>query len=233
MDFKSTVAEHKGAFVTFYAKWCSYCKKFKPELKAAALRLKKSNPDILIASVNAPQNGYTARQYRVQSYPTIKWFENGVEKQTYRLRREQNAVIQFVQQKASQLAPPTNFTFSNSFTEITSKSNFTTLIDTNEFLLVAWCGKNLNSCQRVIPSLNEATEMLNKEKIKYVYAKKLPGVSSGYGVKQTPTVQMFIDGGHHTYTGEMRKDKVFAWVKAKTEWWASLNDGDDDDKFFG
>jgi len=77
-NFKSKVSNSTGALITFYAKWCSYCKQFKPELKAAAARLKSSNPDILIASVNAPQNGYTARSARVQSYPTIKWYENGI-----------------------------------------------------------------------------------------------------------------------------------------------------------
>ena len=41
--------------------------------------LKASHPDILIAAVNEPKNKNLGFRYRVTSYPTIKWFENGIE----------------------------------------------------------------------------------------------------------------------------------------------------------
>ena len=87
-DFTRQLASYKGALVTFYAEWCSYCKKFAPELNEAARELKRSHPDILIAAVNVPENGSLGKKYFVKNFPTIKWFENGQDKVGYRAGRD-------------------------------------------------------------------------------------------------------------------------------------------------
>ena len=61
--------------VAFIAPWCGYCKKLKPEWEEAAQKL--AGEDILFATVDATEERQLAQTYRVEGYPTIKYFQGG------------------------------------------------------------------------------------------------------------------------------------------------------------
>ena len=78
-DFDRNLRNHDLAVVLFYATWCPYSQRFKPEYIKAAAELKKSHPKVLIAAVDVPKNNDLGKRFKIKGYPHIKWFENGKE----------------------------------------------------------------------------------------------------------------------------------------------------------
>lgn len=83
--------KQKAVFAMFYAPWCGYCKKTKPEWD----RVAKENPNLMTAidctDGNAKVYGSKlskekalsgkemAEGHKITSYPTIRFFKNGLE----------------------------------------------------------------------------------------------------------------------------------------------------------
>ena len=68
-----------GILVMFYAPWCGFCKKLKPDYSVAASELKRSQADRALAAVNVDNTeNYALRvTYNITGYPTILFFKNG------------------------------------------------------------------------------------------------------------------------------------------------------------
>jgi protein disulfide-isomerase-like protein len=63
----------KHVLVEFYAPWCGHCKKLAPDYEKLA-KIFHSEPDIIIANLDATEHPQAASKYGVSGYPTIKWF---------------------------------------------------------------------------------------------------------------------------------------------------------------
>ncbi|KAL7538420.1 hypothetical protein ACHAXR_008546 [Thalassiosira sp. AJA248-18] len=63
-------------FVKFYAPWCGHCKTLAPIWDELDERLQESNPQdgIVIAKVDATKETQVANRFKIQSYPTLKYF---------------------------------------------------------------------------------------------------------------------------------------------------------------
>lgn len=90
--------------IMFYAPWCGFCKKMKPDYSAAATELK---PDYLLAAidVNRPENSKVRRMYNITGFPTLIYFENGALKQTYEGENNKEGIVSFM--KNPNAPPPT------------------------------------------------------------------------------------------------------------------------------
>uniref|UniRef100_A0A8D8TVC3 Protein disulfide-isomerase A5 n=1 Tax=Cacopsylla melanoneura TaxID=428564 RepID=A0A8D8TVC3_9HEMI len=72
-NFQSVLRKKKHALVMFYAPWCGYCKKSKPEYIKAADTL-KDNPKVALAALDCTEHGPLCKEYEIRGYPTFLYF---------------------------------------------------------------------------------------------------------------------------------------------------------------
>eukprot|EP00808_Paulinella_micropora_P013656 g29458.t1 len=67
----STLLKHQGPpwyLIVFHAPWCGHCQRLEPEFKKAATVLKGK---VLLAAIDCEENTNIAKQFRIESYPTM------------------------------------------------------------------------------------------------------------------------------------------------------------------
>ncbi|VDP04429.1 unnamed protein product, partial [Soboliphyme baturini] len=75
--FDSFIAKQLNAIVMFYAPWCGHCKKLKPAYTEAARMLKESSVRGTFAAIDATTNPGVSERFKLQGYPTLKYFQHG------------------------------------------------------------------------------------------------------------------------------------------------------------
>ncbi|MPC20860.1 Protein disulfide-isomerase A4 [Portunus trituberculatus] len=60
----------KDVLVEFYAPWCGHCKSLEPVYKKLAKQLAKSNPDVVVAKMDATANDVHP-SFKVDGFPTL------------------------------------------------------------------------------------------------------------------------------------------------------------------
>ena len=86
--------------IMFYAPWCGFCKRMKPDYQQAATEIKGSG--ILAAlDVTRPENNIISRKYNITGFPTLLYFENGVMKYPYPGDNKKDALVSFEREPQS------------------------------------------------------------------------------------------------------------------------------------
>ncbi|MCR4562088.1 MAG: thioredoxin [Bacilli bacterium] len=71
-EFNKETAEGR-VLVDFYADWCGPCKMLKPSVE----KLAEEHPEIKVIEVNVDEAGELAARYRINSIPSLIYFEGG------------------------------------------------------------------------------------------------------------------------------------------------------------
>lgn len=95
-NFDETIAKYPNILVEFYAPWCGHCKKLAPEYSAAAGELKQDG--IPLAKVDATVEKNVAERFKVQGYPTLRFFSNGKDSE-YGGGRVKNDIVSWMRKK--------------------------------------------------------------------------------------------------------------------------------------
>lgn len=92
----------------FYAPWCGYCTKFRPQFSRAAAELVKSHSATCLAAVDCTVDRPLCGEFGVSGYPDVRYFVGGKEKYRYDGDYTSAAVLEWLKAPvpAAPLPPP-------------------------------------------------------------------------------------------------------------------------------
>lgn len=97
-NFDSFVKEHPFVFVKFFAPWCGHCKSMAESYAALARKYNESGKEVVIAEVDCTVHKDACAKFKVQGFPTLKFFFHG-EAVDYSGAREANDIEAWVEKK--------------------------------------------------------------------------------------------------------------------------------------
>lgn len=95
-NFDATIKQYPNILVEFYAPWCGHCKKLAPEYSGAAEVLKAEG--VPLAKVDCTVQKETAERFKIQGFPTLKFFSNGVDSE-YQGGRTKSDIVAWMRKK--------------------------------------------------------------------------------------------------------------------------------------
>jgi len=184
----------------FYAPWCGYCKKLKPEFAEAATLL-KSNFVLAGLDVDRQEMIGLRMRYNITGFPTLYYFVNGEIKFKYGGENSKEGILKWLNNPQAPKEPVKEKDWADEGeTEVhhLNDAGFKSFVLDNPSVLVMfyapWCGH----CKKMKPAYTDAAAALKEQniqgKLAALDATKNPATAKEFGVKGYPTVKYFKDG---------------------------------------
>jgi len=211
------------ALVMFYAPWCGYCKRIKPDFAAAATELKGESM-LAGMDVDQPHNQAVRTAFNITGFPTIMYFEKGNLKFKYGGENNKEGIVSWMRDPS----PPkeegaTEAEWADEPSEVAhlTDTTFDPFIAAHNSSLVMfyapWCGH----CKKMKPSYTETAGKMKEEgiegKLAAVDVTKNKNLGERFEIKGFPTLKYFKDGELTFEISERDGDKILAFMKDPKE----------------
>ncbi|MFH4980619.1 hypothetical protein AB6A40_007328 [Gnathostoma spinigerum] len=93
--------DSKDILVEFYAPWCGHCQAFAPKYERMAMKLKKEQPNLILAKYDAINNELPYK-YDVGGFPTFYFIPSGKRDSPiqYEGLRDEESIMKFIEKNA-------------------------------------------------------------------------------------------------------------------------------------
>ncbi|XP_060077241.1 protein disulfide-isomerase A5-like [Ylistrum balloti] len=222
-SFNKLLKKEKGPMlVMFYAPWCGFCKRLKPDFSAAATEM-KGKAVLVGVDVDKPQQMQLRMDYNITGFPTIYYFEKGKKLYLYGGENNKEGIISWLKNPGPPSEKPKEAEWADEPSEVVhlTDSNFQEYIKTHPSVLVMfyapWCGH----CKQMKPDYAKAAETLKEENIEGILAAvdatKEKTVGDQFSIKGFPTVKYFKDGEFAFDVNERTEEKIVEFMKDPKE----------------
>ncbi|KAK2570032.1 Protein disulfide-isomerase A5 [Acropora cervicornis] len=197
--FDDFVISNPSVLVMFYAPWCGHCKAMKPAYTEAAQTMKEQQIPGVLAAVDATKEQEIGKRYKIEGFPTVKYFKDG-EVAFDMIERMADKIVGFMKDpKEPPPPPPPERDWSEIPSEVVhlTTDTFKGFVKKKKHVLVMfyapWCGH----CKKAKPEFMDAAKH-DAENSKIAYAAVdctvQTSVCNQYDVNGYPTFRYFNYG---------------------------------------
>lgn len=208
--------------IMFYAPWCGFCKRFKPEFAAAATELK--GKAILVGiDVDQPQFFQLRVTYNITGFPTTYYFENGKLMYQYSGENNQAGIVSWMANPGAPKEQEKESSWADEESDVVhlTTDTFDEFLQTHSSVLIMfyapWCGH----CKKMKPEFTDAAAALKTQGIDghlaAIDATKEPKLGERFKVTGYPTVKYFKDGNFLWDYNERKKEQIISFMKNPQE----------------
>ncbi|PYH88415.1 disulfide isomerase TigA [Aspergillus ellipticus CBS 707.79] len=212
----------KPALVEFFAPWCGHCKNLAPVYEELGQAFAHASDKVTVGKVDADEHRDLGRQFGVQGFPTLKWFDGKSDKpEDYSGGRDLESLSEFIAKKTG--VKPRGPKKEPSHVEMLTDANFKSTIGGDKAVLVAftapWCGH----CKNLAPTWELlANDYLLEPSV--VIAKVDADAENGkatareQGVSGYPTIKFFPAGSSEAvaYNGARSQQAFIDFLNEQT-----------------
>jgi len=219
---KIVFGSNKPALVEFFAPWCGHCKNLAPVYEELATKFASAGDKVSIAKVDADEHKSLGKQFGVQGFPTIKWFDGkkGSKPEDYNGGRDLDSLNKFVEEKTG--VKPKTPKAAPSHVEMLTDTTFKTEIGGEKDVLVAftapWCGH----CKTLAPVWEKLASDFAAEPSVLIAkvdaeAENAKATAKEQDVSSYPTLKFFPKGSTNAepYSGARSEEALVEFVNSK------------------
>ncbi|KAH9503116.1 Protein disulfide-isomerase A5, partial [Bulinus truncatus] len=214
--------EKNPILVMFYAPWCGFCKRLKPEFAAAATEV-KNEVTLVGIDVDKPHMMHLRIQYNITGFPTLFYFIKGQVKFKYGGENSKAGIISWLKNPQESKENVKEAEWADEETNVIHLTDeiFHDFIKQHPSVLVMfyapWCGH----CKQMKPGYTEAAQFLKDEGIQGVLAAvdatKEKKLAQENNIKGFPTVKYFRNGEFAFEVIQRDKEKIIEFMKDPQE----------------
>jgi len=197
-NFEDVIKDQEYVLVEFYAPWCGHCQALAPEYEKAAKALKDKKSSIKLGKVDVTVEKELGEQYKIQGFPTLKFFKSGEEPIEYTGGRDANGILSWLDRKTG---PPC--------IEISDKKELQELIEAENVIIAGFFDDVTSKNAKLFEHLAELDDLR-----KYAFIKDKAIAKKNKAKDSTIIVFKNFDEKQATYEGKFEEADLVKFIQA-------------------